>query len=100
MQTAICVGFVKFSMGKMLRLHTQITSKGTDRFLRYQKTISEGREGAYVLAAVHARELVSIEENIENMEKILFIYNSPENVISKDEAKKIAEKNINKIGKE
>ena len=28
-------------------------------------------EGAYVLAAVHARELVSIEESIENMEKIL-----------------------------
>ena len=49
-------------------------------------------EGAYALAAVHARELISIEESIENMEKLLFIYNSPENVISKDEAKKIAEK--------
>ena len=49
-------------------------------------------EGAYALAAVHARELVSIEESIENMEKLLFIYNSPENVISDDEAKKIAEK--------
>ena len=56
------------------------------------RLIYNGAKGAYVLAAVHARELVSIEESIENMEKMLFIYNSPENVISEDEAKKIAEK--------
>ncbi len=44
-------------------------------------------EGAYALAAVHARELIGIEESVENLEKLLFIYNSPENVISEKEAK-------------
>ena len=49
-------------------------------------------EGAYALAAVHARELIGIDESVENLEKLLFIYNSPENVISEEEAKRVATK--------
>lgn len=49
-------------------------------------------EGAYALAAVHARELIGIEETVENLEKLLFIYKSPENVISEEEAKRAAER--------
>lgn len=49
-------------------------------------------EGAYALAAVYARELIEIEETVENLEKLLFIYNSPENVISEEEAKRAAVK--------
>ncbi len=48
-------------------------------------------EGAYSIALFHARELLSIDRNVENLERILFFYNIPERLIDEDEARCIAE---------
>lgn len=48
-------------------------------------------EGAYSIALFHARELLSIDRNVENLERLLFFYNVPENLIDEDEARSIAE---------
>ena len=48
-------------------------------------------EGAYSIALFHARELLSIDRNAENLERILFFYNIPERLVDKDEACCIAE---------
>ncbi len=48
-------------------------------------------EGAYSIALFHARELLSIDRNVENLERILFFYNIPERLIDEDEAYCIAE---------
>ncbi len=43
-------------------------------------------EGAYSVALFYARELLSYEKNIKNLEMILFFYNIPEKLIEKKEA--------------
>lgn len=48
-------------------------------------------EGAYSIALFHARELLSTNRNVENLERILFFYNIPERLIDEDEARCIAE---------
>lgn len=48
-------------------------------------------EGAYSIALFHARELLSIDRNAENLERILFFYNIPERLIDEGEARCIAE---------
>jgi len=48
-------------------------------------------EGAYSIALFHARELLSIDRNVENLERLLFFYNVPEKLIDEDEARSIAE---------
>ena len=48
-------------------------------------------EGAYSGALYHARELVLMERNIKNLERLLFFYNIPEKLINDEEAKNIAE---------
>lgn len=48
-------------------------------------------EGAYSIALFHARQLLSIDRNVENLERILFFYSIPERLIDKDEACAIAE---------
>ena len=48
-------------------------------------------EGAYSVALYHARELVLMERNIKNLERLLFFYNIPEKLINDEEAKNIAE---------
>ncbi len=48
-------------------------------------------EGAYSIALFHARELLSIDRNAENLERILFFYNIPERLVDEDEACCIAE---------
>lgn len=48
-------------------------------------------EGAYSIALFHARELLSIDRNAENLERILFFYNIPERLIDEEEARCIAE---------
>ena len=48
-------------------------------------------EGAYSIALFHARELLSIDRNVENLERILFFYNIPERLIDEDEVRCIAE---------
>ncbi len=48
-------------------------------------------EGAYSLALFHARELLNIHRNVENLERILFFYHIPEKLVEKDEADRIAE---------
>ena len=48
-------------------------------------------EGAYSIALFHARELLSIDRNAENLERILFFYNIPERMIDEEEARCIAE---------
>ena len=48
-------------------------------------------EGAYSVALYHARELVLMERNIINLERLLFFYNIPEKLINDEEAKNIAE---------
>ena len=47
-------------------------------------------EGAYSVALYHARELVLMERNIINLERLLFFYNIPEKLINDEEAKNIA----------
>ncbi len=53
-------------------------------------------EGAYSVALFHARELLLIEKNIKNLERIIFFYNIPEKLVDEKEAKCIA-KEILKI---
>lgn len=53
-------------------------------------------EGAYSVALFHAREVLSIEKSIGNLERILFFYNIPEKLVDEQEAKIIA-KEILKI---
>ena len=48
-------------------------------------------EGAYSTALFHARELLSTDRNVENLERILFFYNIPERLIDENEARCIAE---------
>ena len=48
-------------------------------------------EGAYSVALYHARELILMERNIKNLERLLFFYNIPEKLINDEEAKNIAE---------
>ena len=48
-------------------------------------------EGAYSVALHHARELLLMERNIENLERLLLFYNIPEKLINDEEAKNIAE---------
>lgn len=48
-------------------------------------------EGAYSTALFHSRQLLEYNNNVENLERILFFYNIPENLIDKKEAKNIAE---------
>lgn len=52
-------------------------------------------EGAYSVALFHARELLSINRNAENLEKLLFFYNIPEKLIEKEEAYFLAEELLN-----
>lgn len=52
-------------------------------------------EGAYSVALFHARELLSINRNAENLEKLLFFYNIPEKLIDKEEAYFLAEELLN-----
>lgn len=47
-------------------------------------------EGAYSVALFHARELLLIEKNIKNLERIIFFYNIPEKLVDEKEAKCIA----------
>lgn len=43
-------------------------------------------EGAYSVALFCTRELLKIDKTAENLEKIVFFYNIPEKLITKDEA--------------
>lgn len=47
-------------------------------------------EGAYSVALFHARELLLIEKNIKNLERIIFFFNIPEKLVDEEEAKCIA----------
>lgn len=47
-------------------------------------------EGAYSVALFQARELLLIEKNIRNLERIIFFYNIPEKLVSEEEAKYIS----------
>lgn len=47
-------------------------------------------EGAYSIALFHARELLSREKNVENLERILFFYDIPEKLVDREEALQIA----------
>ncbi len=47
-------------------------------------------EGAYSIALFHSREVLRIEKNVENLERILFFYHIPEKLVSIEEAKEIA----------
>lgn len=47
-------------------------------------------EGAYSVALFHARNLLLIENNVKNLERIIFFYNMPEKLVDEAEAKKIA----------
>lgn len=47
-------------------------------------------EGAYSVALFHARELLLIEKNVRNLERIIFFYNIPEKLVDEEEAKYIS----------
>lgn len=47
-------------------------------------------EGAYSVALFHARELLELERNVENLESLLFFYNMPEKLLGEDEAQYLA----------
>lgn len=47
-------------------------------------------EGAYAVGIFHARELVSMEKNINNLILLLSFYGLPENLMTDEEAEKIA----------
>lgn len=47
-------------------------------------------EGAYAVGIFHARELVSLEKNIDNLILLLSFYGLPEHLMNDDEAEKIA----------
>lgn len=53
-------------------------------------------EGAYSVALFHARELLLIEANVKNLERILFFYNIPEKLVDKEEAKYISKEILKK----
>lgn len=48
-------------------------------------------EGAYSIALFHTRQLLSINRNAENLERLLFFYNIPEKLIDQKEAYCLAE---------
>ena len=48
-------------------------------------------EGSYSVALYHARQLLLIEKNVSNLERILFFQNIPEKLIDEEEAQYIAE---------
>lgn len=52
-------------------------------------------EGAYSVALFHARELLELEYNAINLERILFFYDIPEKLIKKNEAESIAKELLN-----
>ena len=52
-------------------------------------------EGAYSAALFHARELLKLEYNANNLERILFFYDIPEKLIKKSEAEAIAKELLN-----
>lgn len=52
-------------------------------------------EGAYSIALFHAREILSMQKSLENLERILFFYNIPEKLICKKEALVIADTILN-----
>ena len=47
-------------------------------------------EGAYAVGICHARELVSLEKNIDNLILLLSFYGLPEHLMDDEEAKKVA----------
>lgn len=47
-------------------------------------------EGAYSVALFHARELLTAQKSVENLERILFFYHIPEKLIEEEEAQYIA----------
>lgn len=52
-------------------------------------------EGAYSVALFHARELLKLEYNAINLERILFFYDIPDKLIKKSEAESIAKELLN-----
>ena len=48
-------------------------------------------EGAYSVALFYARKLLSLDRNVENLEKMLFFYNIPEKLLHIEEAVDIVE---------
>ena len=55
-------------------------------------------EGAYAVGIFHARELVSLEKNIDNLILLLSFYGLPEHLMKEEEAESIA-KEILKLDK-
>ena len=55
-------------------------------------------EGAYAVGIFHARELVSLEKNIDNLILLLSFYGIPEHLMKEEEAESIA-KEILKLDK-
>ncbi len=53
-------------------------------------------EGAYSVALFHARELLLIEKNVNNLERIIFFHSIPEKLVDEEEVKYIS-KEILKI---
>lgn len=53
-------------------------------------------EGSYSLAAFFVKELVKLDPIVENMELVIFLYETPENVISNEYLKEIVEKILSK----
>lgn len=47
-------------------------------------------EGAYSVALFYARELLKVSPSVRNREQLLFFYQIPEKLISKDEAIEIS----------
>lgn len=47
-------------------------------------------EGAYSVALFHSRELLLIEKNVRNLERIIFFYNMPEKLVDEEEIKYIS----------
>ena len=47
-------------------------------------------EGAYAVGIFHARELVSLEKNIDNLILLLSFYGLPEHLMDDEEAEKVA----------
>jgi len=52
-------------------------------------------EGAYSVALFHARELLSYERTVKNLERIIFFYNIPEKLVDEQEAKGISKEILN-----
>ena len=47
-------------------------------------------EGAYAVGIFHARELVSLKKNVDNLLLLLSFYGLPEHLMNDDEAEKVA----------